>query len=76
MTWLKTKCFTQSTSVVIGIDRDRKTGAFRAPLAHKDSAGLSHAGAALIALAGDERARFSLSLSVWQRRGQRLSHHG
>ena len=24
-TWLKTKCFTQSTFVVIGTDRDRKT---------------------------------------------------
>ena len=38
-TWLKTKCFTQSTFVVIGTDRDRKTGALRALLAHKDSAG-------------------------------------
>src|SRR6478736_5799801 len=26
-TWLKTKCFTQSTFVVVGTDRDRKTGA-------------------------------------------------
>jgi hypothetical protein len=42
----KTKCFTQSTFVVIGTDRDRKTGALRALLAHKDSAGLSYAGAA------------------------------
>ena len=51
-TWLKTKCFTQSTFVVIGTDRVRKTGALRALLAHKDSAGLSYAGAAFIALAG------------------------
>jgi bifunctional non-homologous end joining protein LigD len=29
-TWLKTKCFTESTFVVIGTDRDRKTGALRA----------------------------------------------
>ena len=57
-TWLKTKCFTQTTLVVIGMDRDRKTGALRALLAHKDSAGLSYAGAAFIALAGNERARF------------------
>jgi ATP-dependent DNA ligase len=35
-TWLKTKCFTQSTFVVIGTDR--KTGALGALLAHKDSA--------------------------------------
>ena len=35
-TWLKTKCFTESTFVVIGTDRDRKTGALRALLAHND----------------------------------------
>ena len=57
-TWLKTKCFTESTFVVIGTERDRKTGALRALLAHKDSGGLGYAGAAFIALAGDERARF------------------
>jgi bifunctional non-homologous end joining protein LigD len=57
-TWLKTKCFTESTFVVVGTDRDRKTGALRALLAHKDSSGLSYAGAAFIALAGDERDRF------------------
>jgi bifunctional non-homologous end joining protein LigD len=57
-TWLKTKCFTQSIFVVVGTDRDPKTGALRALLAHKDSAGLSYAGAAFIALAAEERARF------------------
>jgi bifunctional non-homologous end joining protein LigD len=57
-TWLKTKCFTESTFVVVGTDRDPKTGALRALLAHKDSAGLGYAGAAFIALAADERARF------------------
>ena len=31
-TWLKTKCFAQSTFVVIGTDWDRKTGALRALL--------------------------------------------
>ena len=61
-TWLKIKCFTQSTFVVIGTDRDRKTGALRALLAHKDSAGLSYAGAAFIALSGDERAHFFAEL--------------
>src|SRR5512144_1960922 len=61
-TWLKTKCFTQSTFVVIGTDRDRKTGALRALLAHKDSGGLSYAGAAFIALAGSERTRFFAEL--------------
>jgi ATP-dependent DNA ligase len=61
-TWLKTKCFTESIFVVIGTDRDRKTGALRALLAHKDSGGLGYAGAAFIALAGDERARFFAEL--------------
>jgi bifunctional non-homologous end joining protein LigD len=61
-TWLKTKCFTESTFVVIGTDRDRKTGALRALLAHKDSAGLSYAGAAFIALGGNERAQFFAEL--------------
>ena len=57
-TWLKTKCFTESTFVVIGTDRDRKTGALRALLAHNDGTGLNYAGAALIALGGEERAQF------------------
>jgi bifunctional non-homologous end joining protein LigD len=61
-TWLKTKCSTQSTFVVIGTDHDRKTGALRALLALKDSAGLSYAGAAFISLAGNERAQFFAEL--------------
>ena len=61
-TWLKTKCFTQSTFVVIGTDRDRKTGALRALLAHNDGTGLNYAGAAFIALAGEERAQFFFEL--------------
>jgi bifunctional non-homologous end joining protein LigD len=59
-TWLKTKCFTESTFVVVGTDRDRKTGALRALLAHND--GLNYAGAAFIELAGDERAQFLAEL--------------
>ena len=57
-TWLKTKCFTESIFVVIGTDRDRKTGALRALLAHPDSEGLNYAGAAFIAMGGDERIEF------------------
>jgi len=56
--WLKTKCFTESTFVVVGTDRDRKTGALRALLAHPNSEGLHYAGAAFIALGGDARAEF------------------
>jgi bifunctional non-homologous end joining protein LigD len=55
-TWLKTKCFTESTFVVVGTDRDRKTGALMALLAHSD--GLKYAGAAFITLNGDERKEF------------------
>jgi DNA ligase D-like protein (predicted ligase) len=57
-TWLKTKCFTESTFVVVGTDRDRKTGALRALLAHPESAGMVYAGAAFIAFGGDARAEF------------------
>ena len=55
-TWLKTKCFTESTFVVVGTDRDRKTGALMALLAHGD--GLKYAGAAFITLGGEERKEF------------------
>jgi bifunctional non-homologous end joining protein LigD len=61
-TWLKTKCFTESTFVVIGTDRDRKTGALRALLAHPDSDGLKYAGAAFVALADDARTNFLLEV--------------
>ena len=57
-TWLKTKCFTKSTFVVVGTDRDRKTGALRALLAHPDSDGLRYAGAAFVALDAETRAEF------------------
>jgi bifunctional non-homologous end joining protein LigD len=63
-TWLKTKCFTESTFVVVGTDRDRKTGALRALLVHNDGSGLNYAGAAFIALAGEERARFFAELEL------------
>jgi ATP-dependent DNA ligase len=57
-TWLKTKCFTESNFLVVGMDRDRKTGALRALLADPHSEGLHYAGAAFIALAGNERDEF------------------
>ena len=57
-TWLKTKCFTEANFIVIGTDRDRKTGALRALLAHADSDGLLYAGAAFIAPGGSERDKF------------------
>ena len=63
-TWLKTKCFTESTFVVVGTDRDRKTGALRALLAHKDSAGLRYAGAGIHRSPVRNALCFSVSLSV------------
>ena len=54
-TWLKCKCFTESTFVVVGTDRDRKTGALRALLAHPNSEAMNYAGAAFIALGDDAR---------------------
>ena len=61
-TWLKTKCFTESTFVVIGTDRDRKTGALRALLAHPNSGSLNYAGAAFIALRDGARTEFLAEL--------------
>jgi bifunctional non-homologous end joining protein LigD len=52
-TWLKTKCFTEGSFVIIGTDRERKTGALRALLAQTDDQGLTYAGAAFIGLRGD-----------------------
>ena len=43
-TWLKSKYFTESAFVVVGTDRDRKTGALRALLAHPNSEGLNYPG--------------------------------
>ena len=53
--WLKTKCFVESELTLIGIDRDRKTGATRALLAQADGANLIYAGAAFLALNEDAR---------------------
>jgi DNA ligase D-like protein (predicted ligase) len=61
-TWLKTKCFTESAFVIIGTDRDRKTGAVRALLARTDDQGLIYAGPAFIVLAGSEREDFRTRL--------------
>jgi hypothetical protein len=47
--------FLESAFVIIGTDRDRKTGAMLALLARAEQQGLAYAGAAFIALCGDER---------------------
>ena len=56
-TWLKTKCFIESNFVVVGTDRDHKTGRLMA-LTHPTSEGLRYAGAAFITLGEDARAEF------------------
>jgi bifunctional non-homologous end joining protein LigD len=57
-TWLKTKCFTESELTLLGIDRDRKTGAHRALLAKSERGQLVYAGPAFIALRGEPREDF------------------
>jgi ATP-dependent DNA ligase len=52
-TWLKSKCFTESDLIIIGTDRDRKTGALRALLANTEGHNLTYVGAAFIGLRGD-----------------------
>jgi bifunctional non-homologous end joining protein LigD len=54
-TWLKSKCFTESSFVIIGTDRDRETGAMRALLARAEEQGLIYAGTALICLPAEAR---------------------
>jgi hypothetical protein len=45
--------FTESSLIIIGTDRDRKTGALRALLAKADKHVLTYAGAAFIGLRDD-----------------------
>ena len=61
-TWLKSKCFIENSFLILGTDRDRKTGATRALLAHDNGHGLEYAGAAFIALAGVEREALKVQL--------------
>jgi bifunctional non-homologous end joining protein LigD len=63
-TWLKTKCFAESSFVIIGTARDRKTKAPLALLAKPDAQGLAYAGAAFIALTGDERDDLSARVKI------------
>src|SRR6185437_5882483 len=66
-TWLKTKCFTESSYLIIGTARDRKTKAPLALLAQPDAQGLTYAGSAFIALSGIERAELSARLQKLER---------
>jgi bifunctional non-homologous end joining protein LigD len=54
-TWLKTKCFTESEFILLGVDRDRKTRALRALLAKAEHGSLIYVGTAFFALSGDAR---------------------
>jgi bifunctional non-homologous end joining protein LigD len=63
-TWLKTKCFTESSLVIIGTARDRKTKAPLALMAQADAQGLTYAGSAFIALSSVERNELSSRLQM------------
>jgi bifunctional non-homologous end joining protein LigD len=63
-TWLKTKCFTEGSFIIIGTARDRKTKAPLALLARPDAQGLTYAGSAFIALSGAERNELSARLQT------------
>jgi bifunctional non-homologous end joining protein LigD len=65
-TWLKTKCFTESSLLIIGTARDRKTKAPLALLAHTTRERLVYAGSAFIALSGTERVELSARLRASQ----------
>ena len=58
-TWLKTKCFTEGSFLIIGTARDRKT-----LLAQANADGLTYAGVAFIAISGTERAELSARLHM------------
>src|SRR4026208_859115 len=66
-TWLKTKCFTESSFLIIGTARDRKTKAPLALLAQADTRGLRYAGSAFIALSANDRAELSARLQKLER---------
>jgi bifunctional non-homologous end joining protein LigD len=63
-TWLKTKCFTESSFLIIGTARDRKTKAPLALLARPDAQGLAYAGSAFIALSSTERDELNARLAM------------
>jgi ATP-dependent DNA ligase len=63
-TWLKTKCFTESEFILLGIDRDRRTGAMLALLARGEDHGLSYAGAAFLGLSMDAREDLQIKLAA------------
>jgi bifunctional non-homologous end joining protein LigD len=53
-TWLKTKCFNESSFLIIGTARDRKTKAPLALLAQSDAHRLAYVGSAFIALSAND----------------------
>lgn len=63
-TWLKTKCFTESSFLIIGTARDRKTKAPLALLARLEAEELTYAGSAFITLSRTDRAELSARLQT------------
>ena len=63
-TWLKTKCFTEGSFLIIGTARDRKTKAPLALLTRADAKGLAYAGSAFISLSSTERDELRARLAM------------
>jgi ATP-dependent DNA ligase len=63
-TWLKTKCFTEGSFVIIGTARDRKTNAPLALLDKPDVQGLAYVGLSAHRAAGIERNELSARLQA------------
>jgi ATP-dependent DNA ligase len=61
---LQPLCFAESSFVIIGTARDRKTKAPLALLAKPNAQGLSYVGSAFIALAGIERKELSARIQM------------
>ena len=59
------KCFAESELTLIGIDRDRKTGAARALLAKADRSKPVYGGAAFLALNEDAREDLKAKFALW-----------
>lgn len=68
----KTKCFTESKFLLLGIDRDRNTGAYRALLAKAEERELTYAGDALLGLRVEEREELQRSWSLLLRKSHQF----
>lgn len=71
-TWLKAKCLTEGEFLLLGIDRDRKTGAQRALLAKSEHEQFVYAGPAFVALRSGAPDEFRAKLNELKQDGPSL----